>query len=218
MKAFLLSLIISLVLPVRSIDTRVGTAAADSPTASVFGAAGEVFGNCVPCVTQPNGMTGWTAQTRISEVKGVAPYYYADEEWLGFRASHWLIGSAVQDYGTFYILPDGKPLPLDHSQETATPGYYRYGAHEMTGLSRSAILRLDCDRLLVGIPNQYGEGSIVVEGNELTAENPIHRFYAGRGKPAGYSGWICMRFSREVKSVEVLDSQRVMLSFEAGEA
>lgn len=195
------------------IDTRVGTAAANSPTASIFGANGEVLGQCVPCVTEPNGMTGWTAQTRISEVKGTAPYYYSDKEWLGFRASHWLTGSAVQDYGTFYILPGGKGVPLDHSDETATPGYYRFKGNELTALSRSAIMRMDCDEILVGIPNRFGEGEITAGGNSLSAGNPIHRFYAGSGKPAGYSGWIYMEFSRPVEKVTRLDSQRVMVRF-----
>lgn len=211
-----LTLILATIISLSQIDTRVGSDAADSPTASVFGADGEVFGNCVPCVTEPNGMTGWTAQTRITEKKGVAPYYYSDAEWQGFRASHWLIGSAVQDYGTFYLIPGGKPVPLDHSQETATPGYYRYAGNELTALCRSAILRLDCDELLVGIPNEYGEGSITISGNTLSAGNPIHRFYAGTGKPAGYSGWIHCEFNRPVAEVTRLDSRRVLLRFEAG--
>ena len=207
-------MILSAAIGLSQIDTRVGTDAADSPTASIFGAAGEVFGNCFPCVTEPNGMTGWTAQTRISEKKGVAPYYYSDPEWLGFRASHWLMGSAVQDYGTFYILPGGSPLPMDHALETATPGFYSYAGHELTALSRSAMMKLDCDDVLVGIPNQYGEGSMEYGDTWLSAGNPIHRFYAGRGKPAGYSGWIYMEFSRPVGKVTMLDGRRALLHFE----
>lgn len=201
-----------------NIDTRVGTDAADSHTASIFGAEGEVLGQCVPCVTEPNGMTGWTAQTRISEKKGKAPYYYSDKEWLGFRASHWLIGSAVQDYGTFYIIPGGKGVPMDHSAEIATPGYYRFKDNELTALCRSAIMRMYCDEILIGIPNRFGEGEIISEGNSLRAENPIHRFYAGGGKPAGYSGWIYVEFSRPIERITRLDPQRVMVRFgQAGE-
>ena len=72
----------------REIDTRIGSTAADSPTASIFGAGGEVFGNTIPCVTVPNGMTYWTPQTVISDKKGVTPYRYDSHQWEGFRASH----------------------------------------------------------------------------------------------------------------------------------
>ena len=110
-------------LPVREIDTRIGCAVADSPTASIFGAGGEVVGNTLPCVSVPNGMTYWTPATCISDQKGVTPYRWEAPEWMGFRASHWLDGSATQDYGSFFIIPDCKPVPLDHSKEVAHPGY-----------------------------------------------------------------------------------------------
>ena len=76
------------VFPVRDIDTRIGCAVADSPTASIFGAGGEVVGNTLPCVTTPNGMTYWTPATCISDQKGVTPYRWEAPEWMGFRASH----------------------------------------------------------------------------------------------------------------------------------
>ena len=77
------------------VDTRVGTAASASPDASIFGSGSEVFGHTIPCVTEPNGQTFWTPQTRRSAAKGVSPYYYADEACLGLRASHWLSGGAT---------------------------------------------------------------------------------------------------------------------------
>ena len=209
----ILVLILAAVIGLDRIDTRVGTAAADSPTASIFGARGEVMGNCVPCVTVPGGMTGWTAQTRISEKKGVAPYYYDDSVWQGFRASHWLMGSAVQDYGTFYILPGGKALPMDHSLETANPAFYSYAGHELTALGRSAIMKLACDEVVVGIANEYGEGTLEYGDTSLNGENPIHRYYAGMGKPAGYSGWIYLEFSRPVVQAVRQDDRSVLLRF-----
>lgn len=200
------------------IDTRVGTAAADSPSATDFGSGGEVFGNCVPCVGVPNQMTSWTAQTRISEVKGVAPYYYEDGEWLGFRASHWLIGSAVQDYGSFYILPGPGPLSFDHGKEVATPAFYSYDGNEITALAHSAIMRFsNADEVTVGIPNRFGEGGFTLHGDGLSAGNPVHRFYAGKDKPAGFSGWIYIRFNRPVVSAEKVDSLTLRIRFAAGD-
>jgi len=201
------------------IDTRVGSAASDSPTASLFGAGGEVYGNIIPCVTEPNGMTFWTPQTRITEKKGAAPYYYSDAEFMGFRASHWMSGSAVQDFGSFYIIPGGKTAPLDHSQETASPAYYRLGDHEMTARSHSAIFRLDCDCITFGVNNGYSEGSVSVDAERgiITAGNPVHRIYQGWGKHAGFSGWACLKFNRPVSRIDTLDFRTLSISFEPGE-
>ena len=200
----------------REIDTRIGTTAADSPTASVFGAGGEVYGNTIPCVTAPNGMTYWTAQTVISSSKGVVPYRYDAPQWKGFRASHWLDGSAVHDYGSFFLVPGCRAEPMDHSVEVAQPGYYRYGGYELTGFGRSAILRLATDSLTFGINTEYGDGQLTVdaEKGEIQAGNPVHRIYQGWGKWAGYSGWIVVRFNRKVARVVPRDDRSVDVFFE----
>lgn len=205
---------------VDSIDTRVGSAASDMPEASIFGAGGEVFGNTIPCVTDPNGMTFWTPQTGLSDKKGVSPYYYSDEEWMGFRASHWIEGGATQDYGSFYLMPGGEPIPMDHALETAMPHYYRYGDFEMAGRSHSAIFRLaGCDELELGVVNQYSEGYVAFDPATatVTAENPVHRIYQGWGESAGYSGWSVAAFNCPVKSaVTSEDGRRLRLAFDTG--
>ena len=200
----------------REIDTRIGSTAADSPTASIFGAGGEVFGNTIPCVTVPNGMTYWTPQTVISDKKGVTPYRYDSHQWEGFRASHWLDGSATQDYGSFSILPGCRPVPMDHSVETAQPGYYRYGGYELTGYGRSAILRLECSRIAVAVNTSYADARIVFdpERGEIRAENPVHRIYQGWGKAAGYSSWAVFQFNKKVAKVLGAGEKRIDLEFE----
>ncbi|MBP5505817.1 MAG: GH92 family glycosyl hydrolase [Bacteroidales bacterium] len=205
-------------LPVREIDTRIGSTAADSPTASIFGAGGEVYGNTIPCVTVPNGMTYWTPQTSISDQKGVTPYRYDAPHWWGFRGSHWLDGSATQDYGSFFIVPGCEPVAFDHALETAQPGYYRYAGHELTGAGRSAIMRLDCNRLRFGANTQYNDATLVYdrEKNEIRAENPVHRIYNGWGKLAGYSSWAVVRFNKKIKSVSPIG--RIMFDIEFEDA
>lgn len=203
----------SLFLDSRDIDTRTGSDASDVPDASVFGAGGEVFGNTIPCVTDPNGMTFWTPQTGISEKKGVAPYYYSNPEWMGFRASHWMVGSATQDYGSFYLLPGGEPVPMDHSRETALPHYYRFGSYEMAGRSHSAIFRLEgCEVVEFGIANQYSEGAVCYDPRtaSVTAENPVHRIYQGWGQSAGFSGWSVAEFNCPVKDISRTEDGRCL--------
>jgi putative alpha-1,2-mannosidase len=53
----------------------------------------------------PQGLTTWTPQTRATEQKCIPPYYYNDGKIQGFRASHWMNGSCVQDYGTMTLMP-----------------------------------------------------------------------------------------------------------------
>lgn len=209
-------LLISALLSVhpQDIDTRVGTAVSDAPDASIFGSGGEVFGNSIPCVTEPNGMTFWTPQTRVTEKKGVTPYYYEDEKWMGFRSSHWMVGSATQDYGSFYLLPDAEPVVMDHSREIAQPHYYRFGEYEMVGRSRSAILRLKgCDKIEFGSINGYEEGKVFYDERlgVLRGENPVHRIYQGWGLHAGFSGWITVHFNCPVKGVEYSSDHRTAI-------
>ena len=202
----------------RDIDTRIGCAVADSPTASIFGSGGEVVGNTIPCVTSPNGMTYWTPQTCISDQKGVSPYRWEAPEWMGLRASHWLDGSATQDYGSFFFVPDCEAVPLDHSQEVAQPGYYRYGAHELTGFCHSAIMRLDCKKLRFGANTQYNDATLVYDKatGEIRAENPVHRIYNGWGKLAGFSSWAVVRFNKKIKSITPIG--RIMFDIEFEDA
>lgn len=196
------------------VDTRVGTAASSSPTASVFGSAGEVYGNTLPTVTEPHGQTFWTPQTRPTELKGHCPYYYQDTLFQGFRASHWLVGGATQDYGSFTLmpgrgerrlLPDERALPFSHDGETATPAYYSVSLPgmelEMTARSHAAIWRMTgAEWITVQVNSDEGEAVVEVdpEAREVRGSNPVHRIYQGKGKPAGFSGHFVVRFNAPV--------------------
>ena len=90
-------------------------------------------GNTYPGVGVPFGMTMWTPATRSTELKGIIPYYYNDPRIAGFRGSHFLSGSAVQDYGSFQLMAGSGAFPanaadrsamLAHAEEHAKP--YRY--------------------------------------------------------------------------------------------
>ena len=75
------TVVVSLALePIDYIDTRVGTAVSETECAGLFGKKNEEFGQVIPAVLSPRGMNFWTPQTRATELKCVAPYYYAD--WL----------------------------------------------------------------------------------------------------------------------------------------
>lgn len=205
------------------VDTRVGTAEATTMTAGLFGKGSEEHGQTVPAVCVPHGMTLWTPQTRDTEEKCIAPYYYADTKLQGFRASHWISGGCTQDYGSVSLAAlDGKlrtsPLSrasrLDRSSEVARPDYYSVTLPdeglraEMTGLSRSGIFRFTYDtdgigHLVVNPNTDEGAGWIEVDTvrHEIRGCNPVHRIYQGWGEPAGFSGWFVVSYPEDLDVV-----------------
>ena len=131
----------------QGINTFTGTSPSITKTAGLFGKKTEEFGQTLPAVLVPNGMNFWTPQTRWTEKKCVAPYYYMDTEFHGFRNSHWIVGGCTQDYGSFTLAVGEKDCRLNHEQEYSRPDYYAImlpdagvGA-EMTATSRAAIFR-----------------------------------------------------------------------------
>ncbi len=173
-------------------------------------------GQTFPATGPPFAMTQWTPQTREGTEKCIAPYYFADSRIRGFRGSHFLSGSCTQDYGSMTLMPlsgvasaitPQRSSAFIRATESATP--YRYAVHltddnidaEVTATVRSGIMRFRYHRpggawLLLECNGAKGEGSIQIDGahNEITVVNPVHRLYAGNGKPAGFSGYFVVQF------------------------
>ena len=70
-----------------------GTAASTTISAAKHGAGTEMLANVIPAVGLPFGMLQLSPQTRTTERKCQAPYYYKDETSGGYRLTHWLSGS-----------------------------------------------------------------------------------------------------------------------------
>ena len=200
-----------------ALNTMVGTAPANTRTAGLFGKGSEEHGQTMPAVLSPNGQNFWTPQTRESEAKCLAPYYYTDTMLQGFRNSHWTSGSCTQDYGSFTIATLGGRLRktakerasrFTHEDETSHPHYYavrlpdEHLTTEMTASSHAAIFRIT--------PEQDGPVHIVIEPNSDEKEghievepehkvvygyNPVHRIYQGWGESAGFSGHLLLTYT-----------------------
>ncbi len=206
--------------PLNAVDTRVGSAAAVTRTAGKFGKGSEEHGQTVPAVGVPHGMNLWTPQTRDTELKCIAPYYYTDTLFQGFRNSHWISGGCTQDYGSMTISavagklrtsPESRATKIDHDSETASPDYYSVRlpkealTAEMAGLSRAGIFRFTYDRdgighLVVNPNSDEGMGMIELDtlNHEIRGYNPVHRIYQGWGEPAGYSGWFVIKYPEDL--------------------
>jgi predicted alpha-1,2-mannosidase len=208
------------------VETRIGTAPSTTESARMHSEAGsELKGQTIPVAGVPNGMTHWTPQTRAMETKCIAPYYYNDTTFQGFRGTHWLNGSCVQDYGSFTVMPLSGELITDpeqrasafmHEKEKTSPAYYgtwleKYLIHaEVTATARAACMRFSFESgeesFVVIEPNSdEGEGYIEVfpEKGEIVGYNPVHRIYQGAGQPAGFSGYFVLKFDSIIKQYGV---------------
>ena len=193
-----------------------GTANSTTKASLKHGAGTEQLANTIPAVGLPFSMTQWSPQTRRTENKCIAPYYFKDSLLNGFRATHWLSGSCTQDYGSFTIMPltgtlaitpSTYSVPLDHKEELSTPYYYRlrlptYGLKtEITATKRCGFFQFTAEKedslyLLVSPNSDRGEGYLKInrEQKEIVGYNPAHRIYQGWGEPAGFSGYFVIQF------------------------
>ena len=180
----------------------------------LIGTANE--GQTFPAVGMPFGMTHWTPQTREGEPKCIAPYYVADTRIQGFRGTHFLSGSCTQDYGSVTLMPllsdahlqaQERSSAFRHDSEVIHPYEYKVdladtGIHaEITGTTRAGMMRFVYPvqkKVWVAIENNtrlgQGEVEIDVQRQEIRGINPVHRIYAGAGKPAGFAGYFVIQF------------------------
>ena len=191
--------------PLRLVDPRIGTSHE---------------GQTYPVVGVPFGMTGWTPETRGTEAKCVAPYYYNDTKITGFRGSHWLSGSCTQDYGSVTLMPttgevrvapDQRASIFRHASEVMSPAFYSVDLDdyhlkvELTGTTRAGIMRITFPSLgprhLLIEPNvRPNQGFIEVhpETREIIGYNPVVRIYQGAGQPAGFNGYFVIRLDQSI--------------------
>ena len=213
------------------VNPLIGTAPSTTISAMMHGEGTENNAQVVPFVTAPFGMVNWTPQTRDKETKCRAPYYYNDSVIQGFRGSHWLSGSCVQDYGSMTIMPVAGELKLQpeergssfsHDHEISTPYYYSvhlddYAIQsEMTATRRCGFFRFTFENggeahIVINPNSDEGQGFIRIlpEQKEIVGFNPVHRIYQGWGDSAGFSGYFVARFSRGFKHYGVFQDHTV---------
>ena len=203
-----------------ALNTMVGTAPANTKTAGLFGKGSEEHGQTLPAVLVPNGQNFWTPQTRDTEKKCIAPFYYTDSLFQGIRNSHWIVGGCTQDYGSFTLAaltgklrlrPEERATHFTHVDEISHPHYYAvhlYQEHlkvEMTGSSHAAIFRITPEQdglvhIVLNHNSDEGEGYLEIDNQEKTiyGYNPVHRIYQGWGEPAGFSGHYLLQAYDEI--------------------
>jgi putative alpha-1,2-mannosidase len=221
--------------PVDYVNPLIGSAPAVTESARRHSeSSSELRGQIAPAIGRPHGMTTWTPQTRANETKCIVPYYYNDPKINGFRATHWLNGSCVQDYGSLTVMPISGSLRISpnergstysHAQEVVTPAYYsvelldsqikaELTATQRTGLLRFTFRKKEAAFLVIEPNSDEGEGyvEIIPERREVIVHNPVHRIYQGAGQSAGFSGIYVLQFEKDFKSYGTWKSNTVQES------
>lgn len=215
------------------VQTMAGTAKSSSPEAIKHGEgiAVRILGNTIPAVTTPFAMTQFTPQTQPKETKCVPPYYYQDEFFSGIRATHWISGSCMQDYGSVTIMPvSGKlktqpkahAIKFSHADETATPYEYSINLKQyninasVTSTDRCGILEFKANKadsvyLLITPNSDQGKGFIQIDSKtgEVYGYNPVHRIYQGWGKEAGFKGYFVIKVQRMAGTSGTFENDKV---------
>jgi predicted alpha-1,2-mannosidase len=206
----------------RHVDVLIGTWKSTTPASSEKPGDHVDYGQTIPAVTAPFGMTQWTPQTHASEEKCVAPFYWGTPALQGFRATHWTSGSCVQDYGSFTFfptsvasnfnfMPSQRQTTYMYDADSSSPAYYK-GIFpenniitEITATKRSGFFRFswfepENAAVIIDVNSDEGEGYIKIdkEKGEVTGYNPVHRIYNGNGKPAGFAGYFVAQFDKEI--------------------
>ena len=206
---------------IQYVDPLIGTTRADTESVKLRPGERENNGQTIPAVTAPFGMTQWVPQTQPTEKKCVSPFYFGTTFIQGFRATHWLSGSCVQDYGSFTVFPtnvsnDFRFLPSQRNtyylmnNDTLSPAYNSVLFPDMsimteiTATKRAGFFKFSWldpknPTIIVDVNSDEGEGyiKIDVEKQEIVGYNPVHRIYNGSGKPAGISGYFVAKFNHE---------------------
>ena len=216
---------------VKYVNPLSGTASSTTPSALKLGSVQENFANTIPSVCTPFAMTQWTPQTQASESKCTPPYYYKDDFFSGFRGSHWISGSCMQDYGSLTIMPVTGSLKtvnysakFDHKDEQSSPYVYRlkllsYKIHAaVTATPRCGMMEFTADAadslyLLITPNSDYGEGYIKIDAKkgEIYGYNPVHRIYQGWGKSAGFNGYFVIKINKVLTTKGTFAGDKVFI-------
>jgi predicted alpha-1,2-mannosidase len=204
---------------IRYVEPLAGTAPSTTISAVKHSEAGsEQNANTIPSVGLPFGMTQWVAQTRTTETKCIPPYLFKDSLLSGFRGTHWISGSCMQDYGSVTVMPvvghlktkvNDYTVRFSHQNEVTTPAYYKVETEKLTteitstlrcGVMQFAVRQDDSLYLLIMPNSDYGGGFVKVdtENGIIYGYNPVHRIYQGWGQPAGFSGWFYIKIEKRI--------------------
>lgn len=172
-------------------------------------------GHTFPGATVPFGMVQLSPDTRVEGWDACAGYHYSDSTLFGFSHTH-LSGTGIADYGDFLFLPTvGKPgtksrAKFSHSQEWASPGYYKvqlpdeHITAELTSTRRVGVHRYmfpKTNQATIQIDLRHGLGPdrVIESWLEFVNENEVAGFRRSEGWAKDQHLYFSARFSKPFK-------------------
>ena len=195
--------------PASLVNPFVGTASATGSSPNAFVGA-ETGGNTFPGADVPFGMVQWSPDTPTRADTG--GYGYGDTSIIGYSLTH-LSGTGGPAEGDVPILPVAGTVPadpanatepLDHDDESATPGYYSLSAGgvrtQLTTTSRSGMA-------LFTFPTGSPEGSLLFQVSDSANAATASQFHVVSGTEvdgsvttSAYRMYFDMEFNRTFTS------------------
>ncbi|NQU85681.1 MAG: glycoside hydrolase family 92 protein [Mariniphaga sp.] len=191
-----------------------------SATADMTNITIDNYGQVIPAVSMPFGMTQWTPQVLPTEQPSVAPFYSNYNYIHGFRATHWIGGLKAQDYGSFTLMPvnelfrtapEMRKSSYTQNVISSDPSYFsvllesynimaEVTATKRAGFFRFSWLMPDNPKIIIDVNSDEALGYIKIDTlkNEVYGYNPVHRMYNGDTKPTGFSGYFVARFDEPI--------------------
>lgn len=183
------------------------------------------YGNCLPLIAMPHGMTHWTPQTSESNWA----FYVHAPRLQGIRATH-MPSPWIGDYGHFTIMPQSGYSTVDNmlSAETRSSSYqidqsvikpHHFKAYllryritlEMAPTERCAVFKFtfpkDDDRAAVILQPFAGASMLEVDADAGT----ISGFTRGNsgGCPDSFACYFVAQFDRPITQHELFSGERV---------
>mmetsp|Transcript_35527 Transcript_35527/g.56875 ORF Transcript_35527/g.56875 Transcript_35527/m.56875 type:complete len:765 (+) Transcript_35527:183-2477(+) len=209
----------------------------------LLGTMKNTSGQVVPAASVPFGNLLVGPETESGEEKGVAYYYYETAVLRGIRLSHWLSGSATQDYGSFSVLPrvvtaenvSSFGSTYSHKNEHSEPALYSVtelfqgaASINVTATSHGAMIRIDAlenTRVEIKILANTKKHDLLLQKatcqfddstKVVSCSNPVTRIYQSALTFAGFSTHLFAQFSPSPVSASKQDSNSIVLRFEKG--
>lgn len=188
----------------------------------------DFHGHTYPGATTPFGLVQLSPDTRTYGWDGCSGYHYSDSAILGFSHTH-LSGTGCADLGDFLFTPgvgEVTPLPLNHKNERARPGYYavrtpavdvELTAAPHTGVHRYSFKGKGARRILIDAQHSIGDESKAVvaclkaDGNNIvTGKRVVNAWIQGR------ECYMDALFSVPFDNAEEVEPGKLLLTFPEG--
>ncbi len=178
-------------------------------------------GHTYPGASLPFGMVQLSPDTRTEGWDACSGYHYSDSTILGFSHTH-LSGTGVADYGDILVMPrigklefhDAIHANFNHSEESASPGYYRVRlvdqdinveltATRRVGVHRYTFPRTDSALVLVDLKHGLGVDRVIESSLQIAGDREIVGFRRSDGWAKNQIIYFVAEFSKPFKSFSI---------------